>query len=229
MFATTGNTLATWTPAVPTGYTTIRRTDNDVALAWYWQKSTCTGCASTVNLTLDSTRRWVSVTLLYSGVDGTSPILAESGGALSGGPYNTPSITTTVPNAMIIATWALGTAWSPWTPPADMIEEADVVGPTSGSGSFVTTETADAVQPIAGATGVKAATTISSSGTGAANILALRPASGTPSCTVTATLKQITPIKLRSSTTNSLVNGTTLIMNTPTGVQQDDLLFVAVA
>jgi len=226
MFATTGNTLATWTPAVPTGYTTIRRTDNDVALAWYWQKSTCTGCASTVNLTLDSTRRWVSVTLLYSGVDGTSPILVESGGALNSGPYNTPSVTTTVPNAMIIATWALGTSWSPWTPPADMIEEADVVGPTSGSGSFVTTETADAVQPLAGATGPKAATTISSSGTGAANILALRPSGGTPSCTVTATLKKTTPVKLRASTTKTVNSGTSIVVDTPAGTQQNDLMFM---
>jgi hypothetical protein len=230
MFATTGGNLATWTPAVPTGFTTIRRTDSTgVALAWYWQKSACTGCASTINLTLDSTRRWVAVTLIYSGVDGTNPILVESGGVTPAGSYDTPSITTTASNAMIVATWAVGSAWSPWTPPADMTEEADVVGPTSGNGSFVTTETADAVQPVAGPTGVKTATTVSTAVLGAAHILALRPAGGTPSCTVTATLKKTTPVKLRASTTKTVNSGTSIVIDTPAGTQQNDFMWAVVA
>jgi len=47
-------------------------------------------------------------------------------------------------------------------------------------------------------------------------------------CTVTATLKKVTPIKLRASTTNSVVTGTNLVVNTPAGVQQNDLMFVLV-
>jgi 1,2-diacylglycerol 3-beta-glucosyltransferase len=56
--------------------------------------------------------------------------------------------------------------------------------------------------------------------------LTLKP-TPSPSCTVTTTLKKTTPIKLRAYTTTSMNSGTSLVMNTPTGTQQNDLMFVA--
>jgi cellulose synthase/poly-beta-1,6-N-acetylglucosamine synthase-like glycosyltransferase/DNA-binding NarL/FixJ family response regulator len=58
--------------------------------------------------------------------------------------------------------------------------------------------------------------------------LTLKPTS-TPTCTVTATVKKTTPIGLRSYTTTSMNSGTSLVMNTPAGTQQNDLMFVALS
>jgi len=56
--------------------------------------------------------------------------------------------------------------------------------------------------------------------------LTLKP-STTPSCTVTATVKKTTPITLRAFTTKSLDSGTSIVMDTPAGTQQNDFMFVA--
>lgn len=63
---------------------------------------------------------------------------------------------------------------------------------------------------------------------GATHQLTLKP-TPTPSCTVTATLKKTTPITLRASTTKTVDSGTSIVVDTPAGTQQDDLMFVMIA
>src|SRR5206468_6814108 len=54
----------------------------------------------------------------YSGVDTTTPIDVENGQATSSGTtHSTPSITTTVANAMLVASFGLAGTGT-WTPPA---------------------------------------------------------------------------------------------------------------
>jgi hypothetical protein len=62
---------------------------------------------------------------------------------------------------------------------------------------------------------------------GATHQLTLKP-STTPSCTVTATVKKVTPVTLRASTTGTVASGTNIVMNTPAGTQQNDLMLVAI-
>jgi len=167
----------------------------------------------------------------YSGVDTASPVIVDDFVTQANwtDTYVTPSITTTANNAMIVTTFSIGGATPSLSinPPGGMTERYDIV---IGNTSVGTQETADAVQPVAGASGQKTATASASGAqaAGVAHIMALRPAGGTPSCTVTTTLKKITPIALRAATTNTVVNGTTLVVNTPAGVQQNDLMFVLV-
>src|SRR5207249_708209 len=94
-------------------------------------------------------------------------------------------------------------------------------GSSQVNGSFFYSTTSPAI----GATGTLTATC--GNDIAATHQLTLKP-STTPSCTVTATLKKTTPIKLRSSTTKSLVAGTSLVVDTPAGVQQNDLMFVII-
>ena len=172
--------------------------------------------------------RAVGIMRNFSGVDTSAPVDGHAGSTESSASttHVAPSVNAAYANEIrvvgiadasngtcnTIAGWQLTSGFS----------SGSGGGSAQVNGSYFYSTTSPAV----GATGTVTATC--GSDIAATHQLTLKP-STTPSCTVTATLKQITPIKLRSSTTNSVVNGTTLIMNTPTGVQQDDLLFVAVA
>jgi hypothetical protein len=117
----------------------------------------------------------------YTGVDTTTPV--DTSGISSNG-TTTASISTAQPGEMLVASffgWTNGSA-STWTPPAGMTERVDVTT-TAGFYSF---EMAEALQPLAGATGAKVATPTPSIGSGASHILALRPKAGSLLGSVTA-------------------------------------------
>jgi hypothetical protein len=63
---------------------------------------------------------------------------------------------------------------------------------------------------------------------GATHQLTLKPAA-TPSCTVTATLKKTTPVKLRASTTKTVNSAASIVVDTPAGTQQNDFMFLILA
>ncbi|HTD63955.1 MAG TPA: glycosyltransferase [Verrucomicrobiae bacterium] len=168
----------------------------------------------------------------YSGVDTANPVDLD---AFTTQPswtdtYVTPSITTTVANAMIVATFSVGTATSGLSivQPTGMAERYDLNG---GNSSIQLQESADATQATAGASGQKTATASSSGlqGAGVAHIMALRPAGGTPSCVVTTTLKKVSPITVRSAATTTMTSGTTLNAQTPATMQTGDFMFAVVA
>jgi len=234
MFATislrdTGSGALMGTPAA--GWTALRAmmdgTFTRVYTYWRIASSEPASYTWTFNIKTRSTASIVA----YSGVDNASPVIVDDFVTQPSftDTYVTPSITTTVNNAMIVTTFSVGGASSGLSinPPAGMTERYDIV---IGNTSVQTQESADAVQAVAGATGQKTATASISGNVaaGVAHIMALRPAGGTPSCTVTTTVKKTTPIKLRSSTTKALVSGTSLVMDTPAGVQLNDLMFVVI-
>ncbi|HEV8656755.1 MAG TPA: hypothetical protein VGR85_14705, partial [Candidatus Limnocylindria bacterium] len=133
----------------------------------------------------------------YSGVDTTTPV--DTSGILATGGANptTASITTAQAAEMIVVSffaWTSGSA-STWTPPSGMAERVEAAT-TSG---FYSYELADAVQPLAGATGAKPATATPSTGSGASHILALRPVAGSVLGSATASISSAGPTLVSAS------------------------------
>src|SRR5256885_2898043 len=89
--------------------------------------------------------------LAFSGAD---PAIEADGGqnTASGTAHATPSVTTALPNTMIITSHGVGAASSTWTPPAGMTESVDATG---GSAAV---EMNYVLQGTAGASGAKSAT-----------------------------------------------------------------------
>src|SRR5213594_1689905 len=176
---TVGHSVAGWdyqnmvTTPWTNGWTLLRRIDNSTtaSMAVYWKaaESNESGrvCQSYNGAGYDwaftptsGTKTMVGSISAYSGVNASTPIDVENGLATaSSTTHSTPSITTTVANAMVVATFSAsfsnGTATNDWTPPAGMTERFD-------KGAKPAIELADIVQASPGATGVKTATAIKS-------------------------------------------------------------------
>jgi GT2 family glycosyltransferase len=234
MFATislrdTGSGALMGTPAA--GWTALRAMMDGTwtRVYTYWRIANAEPASYTWTFNV-KTRSTASI-VAYSGVDNASPVIIDDFATQPSwtDTYVTPSITTTVNNAMIVATFSVGGASSGLsiTPPTGMTERYDI---SVGNTSVQTQESADAVQAVAGATGQRTAigSVAGNAAAGVAHIMALRPLTTAPSCTITVTLKKTTPITLRSSTTKALVGGTSLVMDTPAGLQQNDLMLVLI-
>ena len=190
---TVGHSVAGWdyqnmvmTPWT-NGWTLLRRIDNSTtaSMAVYWKAADSNEsgrvCQSYNGAGYDwaftptsGTKTMVGSISAYSGVNASTPIDVENGLATaSSTTHSTPSITTTVANAMVVASFAVNNSnatTNQWTPPAGMTERIDR-GPTPAI------ESAELLQALAGPTGVKTATAVRS-GVGAAHILALKPGPG---------------------------------------------------
>lgn len=118
--------------------------------------------------------------LTFSGVDNSSPIVAEAGQATaSGTSHTTPSINTgAVANTMLVTTIGSSSAAS-WTAPTGMTERVDVASRAVPNDLGVSLEMANQIQAAAGAVAAKTASytgTSPAGDTGGAHLLALRPA-----------------------------------------------------
>src|SRR4029077_13651563 len=157
----------------------------------------------------------------YSGVDTSTPVDGHAGATESSASptHVAPSVTAAYANELRVVGIAdssngLCSTMSVWK----MTSVASSGSSKTGESHFYATTTLPA-----GPTGTVTATC--GSDIGATHQLTLRPATP-PAGTVTATVKKTTPIKLRSATRRTLVNGTSLVMDTPAGVQQNDLMIV---
>src|SRR5439155_7716514 len=157
----------------------------------------------------------------YSGVDRSVPVDGHAGPTESSASatHVAPSVTAAYANEMGVdgiahSSSGLCNTISGW----NLTSVASSGSNKTGESHFYATTTLPA-----GPTGTVTATC--GSDIGATHQLTLKP-STTPSCTVTATLKKTTPIKLRASTTTSMNSGTSVVMNTPAGTQQNDLMLV---
>src|SRR5256712_2839668 len=169
------------------GWTLVLRIDNgtSASMAIYWKAADSNEsgrvCESYNGAGYDwaftptsGTKTMVGSISAYSGVNTTTPIDVENGLATaSSTTHSTPSITTTVANAMVVASFAVNNSnatTNQWTQPAGMTERIDR-GPTPAI------ESAELLQASSGATGVKTATAVRSGG-GAAHIPAPNPRGG---------------------------------------------------
>ena len=179
----------------PAGWTQVRRLDNLTStgsgLAVYTKVA---GASEPGNYTWSFSCRNVSggntcVTLgfraaaggivSFSGVNTTTPIDVENGVSNSVGSYtlDTPSVTTTVANTMLVTSHAIANAYAWQVPPPSGMTQA--FQQTTGTEMV---QVSYAPQAAAGATGTKTATDLGPDGAdmGNAHILALQPGGGCP-------------------------------------------------
>ena len=117
--------------------------------------------------------------LSFSGVDTTSPIVANAGQATpSAFTHTAPSVDTTgVPNAMLVTAHADNSS-ATWTPPTGMTEQADIASLAAPNALGLSLEMNMEALTVAGPTGTRTATQSNppTADTGATESLALRPA-----------------------------------------------------
>jgi len=214
----------TWIP--------LTRVDNganlSVATFYHVVTSPSTEWGGSVNFALGSVQKGVGALSSFSGVDTTNPVDQQNGQLTASGTSHTAlGVTTTAANDMLLTFHAVvGSTGSTnqWTPPGAMSERLDAASSTQGASTNLGMEGNELLLGAAGATGNQTATSVAS-GAGATKTIALRAAT---TCTVTATLKKVSPITLRASTSTTVASGTSIIMNTPAGTQQNDLMLVAI-
>ena len=167
---------ATITP--PSGWTLVRRMDNagptSNSLAVYYKAAAGSEPASYAWGLVGSSFT-VGGIQGFAGIDTASPVDLENGQSTpSGTTHAAPSITTTVANAMLVASHAFASSQS-WTPPSGMTESFDQrSGANNATGLSI--EGSRVLLAAAGASGTKTATAAGSADAGNAHLLALRPA-----------------------------------------------------
>jgi RHS repeat-associated protein len=167
---------ATITP--PSGWTLVRRMNNagptPNSLAVYYKAATASEPASYA-WGLSGSSFTVGGIQGFTGIDTASPLDIENGQSTpSGTTHAAPSITTTVANAMLVASHAFASSQS-WTPPSGMTESFDQrSGANNATGLSI--EGSRVLLAVAGASGTKTATAAGSADAGNAHLLALRPA-----------------------------------------------------
>lgn len=150
------------TPTIgaPTGWTLIRSDARTFRMtkATYWHLVGPNDPA-TYTWTIAPSANATAVLLAYGGVDGTTPIDAHGGDFPNSSRklIKAPSITTTVPGAMLLGLYGSASA-STYTLPAGMTERASAVQQDGGTGGRVSSYAADELRPTAGATGDRTAT-----------------------------------------------------------------------
>ncbi|MGH8753614.1 MAG: DUF6701 domain-containing protein [Burkholderiales bacterium] len=169
------NDVAVITP--PAGWTLLRRIDNtsDTNSLAIYTKVAVAGEPASHTWTLTNFRDAAGGIQSFSGVDSGFIIDVENGAATASAlTHATPSVTTTVANAMLVTSHAFHSS-ATWTPPTGMTEAYDIATRTVGSSAGVAIESNYVLQAAIGATGVKTATASSQADGGNAHILALRP------------------------------------------------------
>jgi hypothetical protein len=134
----------------------------------------------TWKLSTSTFRRIAGGITTYSGVDLTTPIEAAgtSVNSTASTTVTAPSITTTVPGALLVHLAAIN-AEGTLSPPAGMTERWEATSPSSADSRDALASASDTTQAAAGATGATAATA-SLPGPSIGTVVALRPAGPPP-------------------------------------------------
>jgi RHS repeat-associated protein len=163
----------------PASWTLVRRTDNagptSNSLAVYYKVATGSEPASYA-WSVGGSSFTVGGVQAFSGVDTANPIDIENGQVTASSlTHATPNVTTTLANAMVVASHAFASSRT-WSPPSGMTESFDRPS-GSNNATGLSIEGSRVLQPLAGATGAKSATAAGFADAGNTHILALRPAS----------------------------------------------------
>ena len=172
MGSTGAASMPTFTPPDAT-WTLIRRLDsgNDTTSALYWHVITG-GEPAMLRWSFSGTIGGVAWMSCYDGVDTTSPIDVETGVVIptSASTFMSPSVVTTVPNAVLLVTFMTHGNAVTWTPPPQTTQRANVENGSTRSGVGV-----DKVIAMPGATGMFTATSPQSQSYALVHVTALRP------------------------------------------------------
>ncbi len=163
----------------PSGWTLVRRTDNanvnQNSIITY-RKLAGSAEPSSYIWTFDSFTSSAGGIMSFSGVNVTTPVDIDGGQNTSTLNVDTPSVTTTVANTMVVTVHETSNS-STWTPPTGMTEayEASSLTPTQTGG--ISIEGNYVAQASTGATGVKSATQGSGAvaDAGNAQVIVLKP------------------------------------------------------
>jgi hypothetical protein len=213
MIGTIGVRPETVTITPPAGWTLVRRINNANAnansLAVYYKVAGASEPAS-YTWTISANTGVAGGIQTFSGVDTTNPIDVENGQNTPNGlDHATPSVDTTVDNAMLVTSHTFSSA-ATWTEPTGMTEGFDVLG------GLQATEGNHVLQPTAGATGAKTATAAADADVGNAHILALRPATTGAATTTIGDGTSPGNKSVAQSSTNNAVDAFTLATDTGT-------------
>jgi len=181
------NASAAITP--PAGWTLVRRVNNasttSNSLAVY-RRTAAAGEPASHTWAIAGGAFLVGGIQGFAGADAANPIDVEGGQTTASGTVHAaPSVTTTVPNAMLVTTHTFASSRT-WTPQAGLTEAFDR---PSGAASATGQSIAGNFQPqaAAGATGVKSATAAGNADVGNTHILVLRPVPANTPPTVSLT------------------------------------------
>lgn len=156
----------------PSGWTLIRslNTTFTARSSVYYKRAS--GESGSYTWTFDSSQRSTGAISVFVGVKNySSPINVESGQMTTGGTGNavSPTVTTTVPNTMLVWSGADDSSLSAtWTPPSGMTESADSNSAQSCGMAYV-------IQSLPEATGTKTGVCTNTTDAKAAFIVALEP------------------------------------------------------
>jgi hypothetical protein len=206
MIAAIGVQPSTATLTPPAGWTLVDRINNagptSNALAIY-RKFAVSGEPASYLWQVSGATAIVGGIQSFVGVDPTTPVDAKNGVATASSLTHTaPAITTVVANTMLVGHFTFASA-ATWTPPpasggdAAMTETYDVASQAAGAAGQ-TLESTRVLHALVGATAAKTATASANADTGAAHLMALRPA------------------------------GTQISLNTPAGVLENDVMVAAI-
>jgi len=181
------NSSAAITP--PAGWTLVRRVNNasttSNSLAVY-RRTAAAGEPASHTWAIAGGAFVVGGIQGFAGADTANPIDVENGQSTpSSTTHATPSLTTTVANAMVVTAHTYASS-NTWTPPSGMNESYDrPSGANSATGQSIVGSRV--LQAAPGATGVKSATAAGNADAGNTHILALRPAPANTPPTVSLT------------------------------------------
>jgi len=179
MIASVGVRPSSATITTPSGWTLVRRTNNgnsnSNSLAVYWKRAGSSEPAS-YSWSLSGSNQAVGGIQSFFGIDTASPPYEsnQTGQTTANGTaHATPSVTTTVANAMLVTSHTYSSNRT-WSPPSGMTEAFDIsLGTDPATGQAI--EGNYEVQATAGSTGTKSATAAGDADVGVTHILALRP------------------------------------------------------
>jgi RHS repeat-associated protein len=166
------NASAAVTP--PSGWTLVRRVSNSSttsnALAVY-RRVAQAGEPSSHAFAIAGGAFLVGGIQAFSGVDTANPIDVENGQSATA--HDTPSVTTTTANAMLVTSHTFASA-ATWTPQSGQTEGFDRMSGTKAATAGQAITGGYQLQAVAGASGTKRATASANADVGNTHILALR-------------------------------------------------------
>ena len=223
----TGATIA----SAPSGWSLVgAQADATSAISLVMYAHVVTDAASepTTNsfpLTPTTSVKMLAYYMNFSGVDNaniTDGVANQS--TPSATSHTALGVTTTVASDVLLTLHSTANCVT-WTAPAGMTEVLDSTGCTNGASTNVDMEINQLALGAAGATGDKTATN-DGAAVGVTMTVALRPVTAPLTCALTVQISK--PIQFKSATSNGAAGGTSLVLSTPAGVVDGDVMIASV-